>query len=111
MTCYVDVARDDLDVKALGLVPDHSYGVLGVEKVGESTLLKIRNPWGRGEWTGDWSDKSSKWTQELKDRLGWSDEDDGIFWMDFEDVKKYFSNIQCCHYNELYTLSHKTFVG
>ena len=25
-------------------------------------LLQIRNPHGHGEWTGDWSDQSSKWT-------------------------------------------------
>jgi len=26
----------------------------------------MRNPWGTGEWTGDWSDKSKKWTPQLK---------------------------------------------
>ena len=93
MTCYVEATSEDVDVKSLGLVPDHSYGVLDVQKVGEATLLRIRNPWGRGEWNGDWSDKSSKWTPELKERLGWSDKDDGVFWMDLEDVKKYFSRI------------------
>jgi hypothetical protein len=39
---------------------------------------------GSNEWTGDWADKSSKWTPELKKRLGWSDKDDGIFWMPIE---------------------------
>jgi calpain-15 len=30
-------------------------------------LMKLRNPWGnKGEWNGDWSDKSEKWTPELK---------------------------------------------
>jgi calpain-15 len=29
--------------------------------------MKLRNPWGnKGEWNGDWSDKSDKWTPELK---------------------------------------------
>jgi len=26
----------------------------------------MRNPWGDGEWTGDWSDGSNLWTPELK---------------------------------------------
>lgn len=25
-------------------------------------LVKLRNPWGKGEWKGDWSDESYKWT-------------------------------------------------
>lgn len=28
-------------------------------------LLKVRNPWGKVEWLGDWSDNSDKWTPEL----------------------------------------------
>jgi calpain-15 len=29
-------------------------------------LINIRNPWGQFEWEGDWSDKSEKWTEEMK---------------------------------------------
>ena len=25
-----------------------------------------RNPWGAMEWKGDWSDSSSKWTEEMQ---------------------------------------------
>lgn len=28
-------------------------------------LVKLRNPWGKGEWRGDWSDDSYKWTARL----------------------------------------------
>jgi len=28
-------------------------------------LVKLRNPWGGGEWKGDWSDESYLWTKEL----------------------------------------------
>ena len=38
-------------------------------------LVKLRNPWGEKEFNGDWSDKSSKWTDELKKKV------------DFEGVK------------------------
>ena len=27
---------------------------------------KLKQPWGRKEWTKDWSDNSAKWTPELR---------------------------------------------
>ena len=38
-------------------ISSHSYTVLDVKIVstGEK-IIKLRNPWGRGEWTGEWSD-------------------------------------------------------
>ena len=59
-------------VESLGLVPEHSYGIVAAATVtdaggNECQLLKLRNPWGQGEWTGDWSDQSDKWTDELKE--------------------------------------------
>ena len=56
---------------------DHAYTILGaVEVEVEDTaggkrerLLKLRNPWGHQEWTGEWSDQSSKWTKEIRERV------------------------------------------
>ena len=60
-------------VKALGLVDNHAYTLIGAFDVntdyGPERLLKVRNPWGRGEWEGDWSDNSDKWTEPLKAQL------------------------------------------
>ena len=51
----------------------------------------MRNPWGNFEWQGDWGDKSDCWTPELKLQLDLKeDADDGLFWMSFDDMKKYF---------------------
>ena len=62
-------ASKDL-LEEMGLVGNHSYGLLDVREVdvdGErEQLVKLRNPWGDFEWTGDWSDSSSNWTPELK---------------------------------------------
>lgn len=49
-------------------------------------LVKIRNPWGRKEWTGPWSDGSKEWTAEWLQRLGHAFADDGIFWIAYKDM-------------------------
>merc|ERR1711865_176591 len=46
-----------------GLVSGHAYAILQVKKVKDFRLVQFRNPWGSGEWTGDWSDKSDLWTK------------------------------------------------
>jgi len=47
-------------------------------------LVKLRNPWGHGEWQGKWSDKDPNWTDELIQITGKEDRDDGIFFMDWQ---------------------------
>jgi hypothetical protein len=49
-------------------------------------LVKIRNPWGRKEWTGAWGDGSKEWTAEWLTRLNHQFGDDGIFWMTYKDM-------------------------
>ena len=56
-------------------------------------LVQLRNPWGQFEWTGDWGDDSDCWTPQLRKQLGMETAaDDGSFWMDFDDFKKYFTD-------------------
>jgi len=72
---------------------------------GEERIIQMRNPWGTGEWKGDWSDKSSKWTPELKQRLNFQEKDDGIFWIKIEDFCKQFSEVTVSklHKDYIYT--------
>ena len=51
-------------------------------------LVQLRNPWGHTEWQGDWSDASPLWTDQLKAHFGWSDADDGTFWMAPKDLAR-----------------------
>lgn len=47
----------------------------------------LRNPWGKIEWTGRWSDGSKEWTKEwvgALDELGHSFGEDGQFIMECE---------------------------
>jgi len=46
-----------------GLVAGHAYTILQCKEVKGYRLLNIRNPWGKIEWRGDWSDGSPLWTQ------------------------------------------------
>ena len=50
----------------------------------------MRNPWGYGEWTGDWSDKSPMWTDELRAQAGCSIEDDGTFFIPLKNYVEEF---------------------
>ena len=60
-------------------------------------MICIRNPWGQGEWTGDWSDNCPKWTARAKNLAGYTEsKDDGVFWMDFNDYLKEFDEIYVC---------------
>lgn len=57
----------------------------------------IRNPWGRGEWKGDWSDDSEKWTTRMRNLVDWHEsKDDGIFWMELSDFMPEFDSIYVC---------------
>eukprot|EP00941_MAST-03F_sp_MAST-3F-sp1_P002482 g2482.t1 len=77
-----------------GLVHGHSYTLLSIHEVlryrKNVKLLRLRNPWARGEWNGDWSDGWRGWTKDLKEQVGMVDEDDGVFFMAFDDVVKNF---------------------
>jgi hypothetical protein len=56
-----------------------------------------RNPWGSMEWTGDWSDTSPLWTEEMQAEIEVIEaSDDGMFWMSFEDLVKNFYSVNVC---------------
>ena len=55
---------------ANGISPAHAYTLLSYVELASNKkvvkLLKLRNPWGHGIWTGDWSNKSPLWTDALR---------------------------------------------
>jgi len=69
----------------------------------------LRNPWGTFEWTGDWSDKSTKWTPELKKQLNFVAADDGIFWMPVEDFCKFYAEVSVNHLYDNYCYAYRKF--
>ncbi|EAR84269.2 calpain family cysteine protease (macronuclear) [Tetrahymena thermophila SB210] len=109
MTCgSTDVAsKEELD--KLGLINGHAYSLLGAYEVtsqGRVTrLVKLRNPWGEREWTGDWNDSDTKLHQlnpDDKRAIGMHEraENDGIFFMSYDDFRKYFTDAQICYVHD-----------
>ncbi|RVX68319.1 hypothetical protein B0A52_07322 [Exophiala mesophila] len=69
-----------------GIVSQHAYAVLDTYEGHGQRLVKIRNPWGRKEWCGAWSDGSKEWTSDWLRILNHKFGDDGIFWMTYKDM-------------------------
>ena len=98
LTCFTYSTEVTEEQKEEGIVSGHAYTILDAREVVDSRknpqrLLQIRNPWGKFEWNGDFSDDSDLWTPELKQELNVTRADDGIFWMKFEDFTQYFQGI------------------
>ncbi|XP_039459258.1 calpain-1 catalytic subunit-like isoform X2 [Oreochromis aureus] len=85
-----------------GLVQSHAYAVTGVKQMisrGQMVnLVRLWNPWGHGEWNGDWSDRSPLWqTVSPQDRdMCLAVYDDGEFWMSLKDFCKTYSELDIC---------------
>ncbi|KAH8696223.1 calpain-like protein [Talaromyces proteolyticus] len=73
-----------------GISEGHSYSIMDAREVNGIRLLRVRNPWGRKEWSGRFSDGSEEWTPELMNLLGHKFGNDGVFWISYDDLlKKY----------------------
>jgi len=84
-----------------GIVDGHAYSIITCREVEVSTdqvfrLLKMRNPWGKFEWKGDWSDYSAMWDNypaaEIACEL--EQKDDGVFWICLEDFTELFNLVE-----------------
>ena len=86
---------NEKDYIEVGLEPNHAYSILDVRQLnfrkGSWKLLRLRNPWRKYSWKGNWSDQDLIWksSPELKAELQPLGADEGIFWIEFEDFFKY----------------------
>lgn len=78
-----------------GIICGHAYSILGAYEYGGERLVKIRNPWSGGEYTGEWSDKdTSKWDTNAKQQLDHSlhsGTNDGVFFMPLNKFTEFLS--------------------
>ena len=90
----------------VGLVSQHAYSLILAKEIrsvrGTERIILLRNPWGRFEWTGDWSKDSRLWTPQLKQELGFHRAKKGCFFMPFLDFLAYFDVVTICHHNSKY---------
>lgn len=94
---------DEEEYQRLGLRPRHAYSVLDVVEIeGPTRLLRLRNPWGHYTWRGAFAHGCPRWTDNIKRavaihaRTQDSERDQGVFWISFDDVLKYFDCIDIC---------------
>ncbi|KAL2866655.1 calpain-like protein [Aspergillus lucknowensis] len=73
-----------------GISENHSYSIMDAKEIDGVRLLKLRNPWGKKEWSGPWSDGSEQWTPQWMEKLNHKFGNDGFFWISYDDLlKKY----------------------
>ena len=123
MGCSVDSKGNNMEQEVMfnnrhtGILAGHAYSILDVfeipkprgKKRKKSRLLRIRNPWGRKEWNGKWSDDSVE-TKKNKENIeselnkrykGTSEkinlsQEDGTFLMCFSDFRNIFNKLFIC---------------
>ncbi len=104
---FIIVASSSDAKKNDGIESNLSYTFLSIFSIdSNTTLVKMRNPWGKSEWKGGWSDNSKLWTPELRKKVDFTNTaDDGVFFMDFRDFLSSFSMTTITHYREDYFLT------
>lgn len=77
-----------------GLYSGHSYAIVTIADVVASNgqkykILKLRNPWINEKWEGEWSEKCPLWTEKLRKKLNYTEENNE-FWISVQDLMGYF---------------------
>ena len=88
--------KNHFDKLANGLSISHAFTVLSAHELKDAKgktikLLKIRNPWGKEEYKGPYSDSSKLWTDDLRKQAGATKNNEGVFFMPIADFKKSFT--------------------
>ena len=83
--------NNNIFVSKIGLAGSHAYSILGIYELYYTKqsgyqlldfahrkqflqqnqqklecILKLRNPWGKGEWKGKWNDNDKNWNRKLR---------------------------------------------
>ena len=91
--------KTDKDAPSQGIVHGHAYTILDAATCNGESIIKLRNPWGKGEWTGKYSTlEDPSWMSQVTSTLRGKKivHEDGTFWMPFSDFCRHYSNIDIC---------------
>lgn len=109
--CLITISTGHLDKpteEQVGLYANHAYALLDIREVkvpnGFQTptikrLIKVKNPWTKKRWKGPYSPNDlSSWTVHLRKELNYDlshagQHDNGVFWMNYESLLKYFQTV------------------
>ena len=106
----------DTNQSSSGVVQGHAYTLLGVVILnfqGQSIrLVQLRNPWGKGQFKGSWSDSDPNWNYvdpAEKARIGFNlDKEDGIFFIPFEIFWQEYRSITIAEVNDTASYIYKS---
>ncbi|XP_045614079.1 calpain-5 isoform X2 [Procambarus clarkii] len=115
MCCAISAhSHEEIEMRTnVGLVKGHAYGITACRKINigdtglfsifkgaqKMRMVRLKNPWGEKEWNGAFSDGSPEWSKvsaSEREKLGLTFEDDGEFWMTFEDFVEHFTDLSIC---------------
>ena len=91
----------ETEAEKVGLVTGHAYAVLDAIRTQNGLrLLRLKNPWAHSGWNGKFSKEDAiSWSDpNLRAEIGYnptahSHFDDGVFFIEWEDVCRYFRNV------------------
>ena len=88
----------DKDENENGVPFNHAYTILSTATLVDGTrLVRIRNPWNKELYEGDWGDRSELWTEELRERSGYDFGNDGEYFMAIEDFSVNYAEVTVNH--------------
>lgn len=75
-----------------GIIGGHAYSLIDAHTLSNGVkLLRIRNPWGNSEWTGEWCDADFAANKsQFASEVGFVSKNDGDFFMTVDDFKIHF---------------------
>lgn len=81
--------------------PGHAHNVVDCVEVNDSfgrpsRLVLVRNVWSDWRWHGDWSEGSQLWTEELRNKLGDWDPEEGLCWLALQDFVHFYQTVGIC---------------
>lgn len=110
MGCSIEAVPGQVEARLHnGLICGHAYSITAVRTVelttptrtGRIPMIRIRNPWGNeAEWIGAWCDGSREWefiSEAERKKIGLVFDDDGEFWMSYQDFIEAFHKLEICN--------------
>ena len=113
--CLITIATGEIpEVEAdrAGLVPTHAYAMLDIREVKGRRLFMLKNPWNHLRWKGNFCENDTvNWTPEMKKALNYDPKsaqqfDNGVFWIDYESLCRFYDVIYINWNPELFKYTH-----